>query len=291
MRSTFGRRLRVLAAVTAFAAVVLPVAPATAEGAGHRRGPDPTEATLTAKTGPYATAKTVFTGPGFTKAIAYYPKTTREGRFGAVTMIGGFLNNAAQFEFYGPRIASQGFVVAVMEPKSIFEGPTVRADEKLALLDHLVKRSPVRDRVDPARLAVMGYSFGGGATLHVAKERPDLKAAVAIEPWEVVSPSTFESNTVPQLVISGDLDVVAPTATMGEPYYRGLKNVKNKAFLELKDAHHFTPLDHDDRIFRYSVAWLKRYVDGDTRYDRFFCPATGNSIAGVKHYEAVCPAG
>jgi hypothetical protein len=38
------------------------------------------------------------------------------------------------------------------------------------------------------------------------------------------------------------------------------------------------------------VAWLKRYVDDDTRYDQFLCPgpSTGTQISDFRQ---TCPAG
>ncbi|MCG8915206.1 hypothetical protein L6E12_05300 [Actinokineospora sp. PR83] len=40
-------------------------------------------------------------------------------------------------------------------------------------------------------------------------------------------------------------------------------------------------------IGKYATAWLKRFVDEDTRYDKFLCPApTGG---GLTEYTASCP--
>ncbi len=40
----------------------------------------------------------------------------------------------------------------------------------------------------------------------------------------------------------------------------------------LKDADHFTFANNvNATISEYSVAWMKRFLDNDTRYDQFLC--------------------
>ncbi|WP_407701568.1 poly(ethylene terephthalate) hydrolase family protein [Thermomonospora amylolytica] len=40
-------------------------------------------------------------------------------------------------------------------------------------------------------------------------------------------------------------------------------------------------------VGKLSVAWLKRYVDDDTRYDRFLCPASDDPE--LSEYRDTCP--
>jgi dienelactone hydrolase len=40
---------------------------------------------------------------------------------------------------------------------------------------------------------------------------------------------------------------------------------------------------------RQMVAWLKRFVDDDTRYDQFICP--GPSGSSIEEYRSTCPIG
>ena len=78
----------------------------------------------------------------------------------------------------GPWLASHGFVVIGIETNSRNDFDTARGTQLLAALDYLTQQSPVRNRVDPNRLAVAGHSMGGGGALSAAIRRPSLKAAV-----------------------------------------------------------------------------------------------------------------
>ena len=40
-------------------------------------------------------------------------------------------------------------------------------------------------------------------------------------------------------------------------------------------------------IAKYSISWLKRFVDDDTRYEQFLCPGTGGSA--IQEYRDTCP--
>lgn len=56
----------------------------------------------------------------------------------------------------------------------------------------------------------------------------------------------------------------------------------DKAFVELKGADRFTFASASTTVAEYSVTWLKRFVDNDTRYD-----PTG-SAAGTGHHGRPC---
>ncbi|NDU78499.1 alpha/beta hydrolase, partial [Actinomadura sp. DSM 109109] len=38
---------------------------------------------------------------------------------------------------------------------------------------------------------------------------------------------------------------------------------------------------------KYSIAWLKRYIDNDTRYEQFLCPPPG--VTAISDYRHTCP--
>ncbi|WP_348637850.1 hypothetical protein [Actinomadura madurae] len=77
---------------------------------------------------------------------------------------------------------------------------------------------------------------------------------------------------------------------MAESYYDNLTSVPEKAYLELKNAGHMTFNSPNTTIAKYTIAWMKRFVDDDARYERFLCPepAPGATIA---QYEGTCPTG
>src|SRR6478736_3194067 len=52
--------------------------------------------------------------------------------------------------------------VASVAANSRTDYDVARGTQLLAALDYLTQKSPVRDRVDPTRLGVVGHSMGGG---------------------------------------------------------------------------------------------------------------------------------
>lgn len=136
------------------------------------RGPDPTEATVTAATGTFAIATTtVAAGNGFGGGTIYAPTDTSQGTFGAVVVTPGYLMTQSTMSWYGPRLATQGFVVFTIDTNSTYDVPALRATEMLAALDWLTSASPVASQVDPTRLAALGWSMGAAA--HFVPASPD----------------------------------------------------------------------------------------------------------------------
>jgi dienelactone hydrolase len=277
----------VLALGLAASGVAAP-APAVAVDNPYERGPAPTRVSIEAQRGPYATSSTSVSRlvGGFGGGTIYYPTTRADGTFGAVAVAPGYTASASSVAWLGPRIASQGFVVIVFDTSSRYDQPASRGDQLLAALDYVTQRSSVRDRVDASRLAVMGHSMGGGGSLEAAKDRPGLKAAIPMTPWNL--DKTWGEITTPTLLIGADGDSVAPTGSHAEPFYESLPRTLPKAYLELRNASHFAPNTSDTEIAAYSISWLKRFVDSDTRYSQFLCPAPAADLQ-IAEYRATCP--
>ncbi|MFH8253612.1 bis(hydroxyethyl) terephthalate hydrolase [Streptomyces roseolus] len=284
---------RYLAAACSAAGLTLLLAPGAGAAAGnpYERGPAPTVASIEALRGPYAVAQTSvssLSAVGFGGGTIYYPTSTADGKFGAVAISPGFTATQSSVAWLGPRLASQGFVVFVIDTLTTLDQPDSRGRQLLAALDHLTQRSTVRDRVDASRLGVMGHSMGGGGTLEAAKSRPSLKAAVPLTGWN--TDKTWPEISTPTLVIGADGDTIAPVATHSEPFYENLPSSLDKAYLELNGATHFTPNTSDTTIAKYSLSWLKRFIDDDTRYDQFLCPLPRPSLT-IEEYRGTCPLG
>ncbi|MFI5895770.1 alpha/beta hydrolase family protein [Actinoplanes sp. NPDC051513] len=282
------RTRRFLAAVAA--AVVLTAAPTTAAYAAdnpYQRGPDPTLSALDAVRGPYAVSTTSVSSlvTGFGGGTIYYPTTTGDGTFGAVAISPGFTATWSSISWLGPRIASHGFVVIGIETNSLYDQPGQRGDQLLAALNYLTTQSSVRTRVDSSRLAVAGHSMGGGGSLEAASDRPSLQAAVPLAPWN--TDKSWSELRVPTLIIGGESDTIAPVASHSIPFYTSIPSASEKAYMELNNASHFFPQSVNTLTGRLSVAWLKRFVDNDTRYDQFICP--GPSGLDVSDYRNTCP--
>jgi alpha-beta hydrolase superfamily lysophospholipase len=227
----------------------------TAHAAGNpfQRGPDPTIASIEAERGPFAvTQAQVPAGNGFGGGTLTYPTDTSQGTFGAVAISPGFLSPESLIAWYGPRLASQGFVVLTIATNSPADFPTSRADQLLAALKYLVEHSPAKDRIDGSRLAVMGHSMGGGGTLEAAARTPALKADIPLEPWDLGQ--TFANVHTPTLIFGGQFDFIAPASAHAIPFYNSIPASTDKAYIELAGASHFDPISPNVTIARYSIS-------------------------------------
>ncbi|WP_030690881.1 dienelactone hydrolase family protein [Streptomyces globisporus] len=289
------RHIAAAAALSSLAFLAAPAATAstasTAADNPYERGPAPTVASIEAIRGSYAVSQTSVSSlavTGFGGGTIYYPTSTSDGTFGAVVISPGFTAYESSISWLGPRLASQGFVVFTIDTLTTLDQPDSRGRQLLAALDYLTQRSSVRGRVDASRLGVMGHSMGGGGTLEAAKSRPSLKAAIPLTGWN--TDKTWPEISTPTLVVGADGDTVAPVATHSEPFYESLPASLDKAYLELNGATHFTPNSSNTTIAKYSISWLKRFIDDDTRYDQFLCPLPRPSLT-IEEYRGTCPLG
>lgn len=284
--TTRRRTLALTAAALTWAATVLPASPATA--AGYERGPDPSTAVLDARSGPFAVSQTSVSSwrvSGFGGGDIYYPTSTSEGTFGVVAVAPGYTAGKSSMAWLANRIASHGFVVINIDTITRGDQPASRGRQLLAALDYVTGSSTVRDRVDASRQAVVGHSMGGGGTLEAASNRPALQAAVPLTPWNLTK--NWSRLQVPTLVVGAEADSIASVRTHAEPFYESMPATLPKAYLELNNATHFAPNTTNTTIGRYTVAWLKRYVDDDTRYDQFLCPPPSASST-IEEFRATC---
>ena len=280
-------RTSLAAAVMAVVALALPASAA----AQYAKGPNPTVAGLQASSGPFSTSSTSVSDlstPGFGSATITYPTTTTQGTFGAVAVSPGYTASESSIAWLGPRLASHGFVVITFNTNSRYDQPAERGDQLLAALDYLTQRSSVRGRIDATRLAVVGHSMGGGGTLEASKDRPSLQAAVGLTPWNL--DKSWPEVRTPALMIGAEDDSVAPVDSHAIPFYNGLPSSLPKAYLELNGASHFAPNSPNTTLASSSIAWLKRWVDDDTRYSPFLCPSPSAATFGsVSDYRTTCP--
>jgi predicted dienelactone hydrolase len=277
------------ALIPALALSLVGVTPPASAEVEYRRGPAPTNSSIEATRGPFATASTTVSSwsvSGFGGGTIYYPTSTSEGTFGAIAVSPGYTASQSSMAWLGPRIASQGFVVFTIDTNSRYDQPDSRATQLLAALDYLTQSSSVRSRIDATRLGVMGHSMGGGGTLRAAERRPALQAAIPLTAWH--TDKSWGSVRVPTLVVGAENDSVASVSSHSEPFYTSLPSTLDKAYLELNGADHFAPNSSNTTIAKYSIAWLKRFIDNDTRYEQFLCPAPGRSTL-IEEYRDTCP--
>ena len=129
--------------------------------------------------------------------------------------------------------------------------------------------------------------MGGGGTLEASADRPSLQAAVGLTPWDLTK--NWAGNRVPTLIVGAEKDTVAPVATHSIPFYNSLNAASEKTYVELAGATHFAPNSPNTTIARYTISWLKEFVDNDDRYEQFLCGAGAGTEAAVDDYRTTCP--
>jgi hypothetical protein len=184
----------------------------------------------------------------------------------------------------GPRLASFGFVVIGVETNSTNDWDTARGTQLLAALDYLTRQSSVRDRVDASRLSVIGHSMGGGGAFSAATQRPSLKAAIGLAPY---FPSGNLSNVRVPTLIQGGLNDTVVTPSYLDGLYSTLPAGTPGAYVQYSGADHLFWTKANSIELRTLIPWLKIFVDGDTRYTQFMCPALKDT-AQVARYSAKC---
>jgi dienelactone hydrolase len=264
-----------------------------------QRGPTPSTAVLEAARGPFAIAQITVPNPtGFGAGTIYYPTNTTEGPFAAVSVAPGFTERQSAINWWGPRLASHGFVVVTIDTNSTSDSPTSRATQLIASLRQVVAlsgtaSSPIAGKVDGNRLGVMGHSLGGGGTLIAARDNPTLKAAIPFAPFN--SNTNFSTVQVPTLIIACEADGIAPVNEHASPFYNSFAANLEKAYLEVANGSHSCANSGNGNmplLGKYGVAWYKRFMDNDTRYTQFLCgPLHDADVNGsrISEYRDSCP--
>jgi len=253
------------------------------------RGPDPTTSSLEADRGPYS-VRTIsvssYSADGFGGGTIHYPTGT-SGTMGVIAVVPGFVSYESSIRWWGPRIASHGFVVITIDTNSSYDYPDSRANQLDAALDHVVAESnssssPISGMVDSTRRGVIGWSMGGGGSLKLAADDPSLMAAIPQAPWYSGS-NNFDDITTPTLIIACEDDSVASVSSHASPFYYDIP---------FNNGSHYCANSgnaDEDILGKYGVAWMKRFIDLDTRYSQFLCGPNHTGDYSIDQYRETCP--
>jgi dienelactone hydrolase len=216
-------------------------------------------------------------GPDYSGATIYYP-TNATPPFVGMAIVPGYASAQSTIQNWGPFLASHGIVTMTIGTNSIFENPYSRRD---ALLDAIVTLleentrtgSPLLGNLDTTRIAVGGWSMGGGGAQLAAAADTTLKAVMALTPWldtSQLTPSDL-NHPVPLLIFSGEIDGIAPPSSHADVHYSYTPQTTHKLIYEINNAGHSVangPTGGQDYVGKIAVSWLKQYLIGDTCY----CP-------------------
>lgn len=253
-------------------------------------GPNPTS-TLLNGDGPFSVSSSSVSSyvSGFGGGTIYYPTTS--GQYGVIAVCPGFTGTSSSISWFARRLATHGFVTIAMNTNSTLDYPSSRATQLAAALRYVINSSSstIRARVRSADRGVAGHSMGGGGTLIASANDSTLRVGVPMTPWNTYT--SFSSVRVPQMIFGADGDTIAPYASHARPFYNSI-TLAEKAYALLNNATHFTPNSTDQRIGRYGVAFAKRFVDGDTRYNPFLCGSEHTAYATSSRFDTflnTCP--
>jgi len=245
--------------------------------------PNPTS-TLLNGDGPFAISSSSVSSlvSGFGGGTIYYPTTA--GQYGAIAVCPGFTGTSSSISWFARRLATHGFVTIAMNTNTIYDYPSSRATQLAAALRYMLSSSSstIRARIRTADRGGAGHSMGGGGTLIASADDSTLRVGIPMTPWNTYT--SFSSVRVPQMIFGADGDTIAPYASHARPFYNSL-TYPERAYALLNGAAHFTPNSTDQRIGRYGVAFAKRFVDGDTRYNPFLCGSEHTAYATSSRFD------
>jgi triacylglycerol lipase len=212
--------------------------------------------------------------PEYAGGLVYYPDDS-DGPFPAMVLSPGLTADNTDYEVWGRVLASHGIVILLIQPTSTGDWNDARSTDLQAGLEvvkSLNTSGPLAGKIDVNNIGFMGHSMGGGGTLIAADEVGDqIQAAIPTQPY--APGASFPGVTCPILIIAAENDGVAVTASNAYTHYESIPETTKKIFLEGAGADHYFSTDRFEDDFetnaRYAVAFLKLYLEGDTRYETY----------------------
>jgi predicted dienelactone hydrolase len=247
----------------------------------------------------------------------------RRGHWPLIVFSHGSCGFPGQSPFYTAGLASWGFVVVAPSHPGNTSAEIPHCMDTAAVTDSFANRLPdvqfiidamqaaggdpasrFSRRLNPKRIGISGYSFGGQTTLRVAGAEPRVRAAVALAPATNYVAATALPIKIPTMVLSGQLDTLTPFAQdacgafallQGPRYVAEVLNTGHCAFtiacapifcgggcepgtLSLDEGHTLT--------MRYAVPFFLRYLAGKGKFRREL--SAKGAPAGVR-IAGVCP--
>jgi dienelactone hydrolase len=214
--------------------------------------------------------------------------------FKSIVLVPGFQATQSSITNWAKYLASRGFICLTIGTNSLFDNPYLRA---AALIDGMETirqennrmSSPVYQKIDTGNIAVGGWSMGGGGAQLAAKLEPRIKAVLAIAPWlnqGTLSASDL-NHTSPVLIISGQIDPVAPPIFHSDMHYNYTPNTTHKLLFEILGGDHYTPLEPstgNGDAGNIAYAWLQMYLNTDDCYCRMLGLDSLNQNATASKY-------
>jgi pimeloyl-ACP methyl ester carboxylesterase len=216
-------------------------------------------------------------GPDYYGATIYYPINATPP-FASIVIVPGFLAAESSIQNWGPFFASHGITTMTIGTNSGFDQPETRAEALVDALETVRQEnarlnSPLYGALNLNRLAVSGWSMGGGGAQLAVSLDPTLKAVIALCPWldtSTLSQSTL-NHSIPTLFLSGEYDGVASPSIHANIHYDYTPISTPKLLYEVENGDHFVangPEGGNGEVGRMALSWLKKYLLDEDCY----CP-------------------
>lgn len=141
------------------------------------------------------------------------------------------------------------------------------------------------------RRGVMGHSMGGGGTLISERNDATIRAGIPLAPWN--NSSDFSGVSVPTLIYACQNDNIAPVNRHASPMYNSIPTSTHKSYISIAGQDHFcanAASGGSSQVGRFAVPWLKKFLDGDGRYDPWVCGASKPVItSAINDVRSTCP--
>jgi hypothetical protein len=250
----------------------------TSTGPGGGTCPTQTRATASYRSG---------WAPGllFGGMAIYYPPGVES--YGGVVVVPGFISPISFLTSWGPFFAQRGMAAFLVDPNLPSDFPDARSAAQIEALNSLKAEatrpgSPLNGRLDVNRLAVAGWSMGGGGTLMTAAANPPgVKAAVGWAPWNPVP--VYQAARVPSMVLSGGLGDLLVGTIMTLAEYESIPATTPKAYYEWTAGHQewVSPSAINGNGGTLTWAWINGFVN-DVEECKALVKAGGRGAVNVQ---------
>jgi len=216
----------------------------------------------------------------FSGATIFYPLTLGfSPPIGAVAFVPGYGSQAGIYEWWGPMLASFGYAVMIFDTNDPTDTLEARKNALVAAVEFLQAEndesdSPIAGRIDTRKIAIMGHSIGGGASLAAADQLGSaIKAVIPLSPYCCELGQSFSGDysgqDVPTLIIASAADPIAPPEQHARALYDSISDSTPKVYLEFETGDHAISTNSGtdlSTLGRYALAWYKLHLDGVTSY-------------------------